>query len=43
VRIGPEAIDAAPGTIYRMRVRHADDTGRWSRWSRPVEVEVTPK
>lgn len=25
------------GTIYRVRVRMMDDTGRWSHWSAPVE------
>jgi len=27
--------------IYRARVRHLDNTGRWSRWSEPVEFGVT--
>lgn len=27
----------APERLYRARVRHQDNTGRWSRWSAPVE------
>ena len=27
--------------LYRARVRHLDNTGRWSRWSEPVEFRVT--
>jgi hypothetical protein len=27
---------------YRVRVRHQDVTGRWSRWSAPVEFMTTP-
>jgi hypothetical protein len=26
--------------LYRARVRHQDDTGRWSHWSAPVEAGV---
>lgn len=26
---------------YRARVRHLDNTGRWSRWSEPVQFNVT--
>ena len=26
-----------PGRTYRARVRHMDETGRWSHWSEPVE------
>ncbi len=26
-----------PGRTYRARVRHLNDTGRWSHWSEPVE------
>jgi hypothetical protein len=26
-----------PGHKYRVRVRHMDDSGRWSHWSKPVE------
>ena len=28
---------ARPGHTYRVRVRHQDNTGRWSHWSEPVE------
>lgn len=28
------------GLTYRARVRHQDDTGRWSNWSEPVEFVV---
>jgi hypothetical protein len=31
-----------PGHLYRARVRHKDDTGRWSRWSAPVEFVPYP-
>ncbi|MAW11289.1 MAG: hypothetical protein CMO54_05495 [Verrucomicrobiales bacterium] len=27
------------GTTYRARVRHSDNTGRWSNWSDPIEFE----
>ncbi len=27
--------------IYRVRVRHGDNTGRWSHWSAPIEFSVT--
>ena len=34
---------ARPGHTYRARVRHKDTTGRWSRWSEPVQfVASTP-
>ena len=26
-----------PGSVYRARVRHLDNSGRWSHWSAPVE------
>ncbi len=29
------------GMTYRARVRHMDDTGRWSHWSAPVEFTAT--
>jgi len=29
------------GRTYRARVRHMDDTGRWSRWSEPLEFQTT--
>jgi hypothetical protein len=36
-----ETVDVPPATkvgrTYRARVRHQDDTGRWSNWSEPVE------
>lgn len=35
IRIPPNA--AVAGRTYRVRVRHQDDTGRWSHWSPPVE------
>ena len=31
-----------PGFRYRARVQHKDNTGRWSRWSTPVEFIPTP-
>ncbi len=31
-----------PGRLYRARVRHQDNTGRWSHWSDPVEFTATP-
>jgi hypothetical protein len=31
---------ARVGQLYRARVRHQDDTGRWSHWSEPVEFTV---
>lgn len=30
------------GARYRVRVRHQDTTGRWSRWSAPLEFIATP-
>ncbi|MBN2164371.1 MAG: lamin tail domain-containing protein [Pontiellaceae bacterium] len=29
------------GNTYRARVRHKDDTGRWSHWSAPVQFTTT--
>ncbi len=29
------------GRTYRVRVRHRDDTGRWSHWSQPVEFTTS--
>ncbi|MEZ5302308.1 MAG: CotH kinase family protein [Verrucomicrobiales bacterium] len=29
------------GSTYRARVRHLDDTGRWSQWSAPLEFVAT--
>jgi hypothetical protein len=31
-----------PGKFYRARVRHKDNTGRWSRWSDPIQFIPTP-
>ncbi|HWQ90076.1 MAG TPA: lamin tail domain-containing protein, partial [Clostridia bacterium] len=31
-----------PNKLYRARVRHLDNSGRWSRWSPPVEFRVAP-
>lgn len=31
-----------PGKTYRARVRHKDDTGRWSRWSDHFQFVPTP-
>lgn len=28
--------------LYRARVRHMDNTGRWSRWSAPVQFSASP-
>jgi hypothetical protein len=36
-----QAIPSAPirpGSTYRARVRHQDDTGRWSHWSEPLQL-----
>lgn len=35
IQIPPGAV--RPGSTYRVRVRMGDTTGRWSRWSEPVE------
>ncbi|RYD41417.1 MAG: hypothetical protein EOP83_33930, partial [Verrucomicrobiaceae bacterium] len=32
---------ATPGKTYRVRVRHQDNTGRWSRWSAPAQFAAT--
>ena len=31
-----------PGRRYRIRVRHGDNTGRWSHWSSPIEIVPGP-
>lgn len=31
-----------PGTMYRVRVKMMDATGRWSHWSAPVEFTAAP-
>lgn len=36
-RITVPGIYAQAGKMYRVRVRHQDNTGRWSKWSAPVE------
>jgi len=30
-------VDLVAGNTYRVRVRHKDDTGRWSHWSLPIQ------
>ncbi|MDG2122352.1 MAG: CotH kinase family protein, partial [Verrucomicrobiales bacterium] len=35
------AADVRVGRTYRARVRHCDDTGRWSHWSEPLEFVVS--
>ena len=37
----PPASATRVGSTYRARVRHQDDTGRWSHWSDPLEFTVT--
>ena len=32
---------AQAGKTYRVRVRHADSTGRWSSWSNPIQFGAT--
>ncbi len=32
-----------PDLFYRARVRHKDNTGRWSQWSLPVEFRPNPR
>lgn len=32
---------ATPGKTYRVRVRHQDDSGRWSSWSAPAQFAAT--
>ena len=34
------AVAVKVGRTYRARVRHCDDTERWSHWSAPVEFVV---
>jgi hypothetical protein len=43
MRIFPEAIHAAPGNIYRIRVRFEDQDRTWSPWSDPVEIEIAER
>ncbi len=35
------AASAVAGRTYRARVRHMDDTGRWSKWSDPSQFTAT--
>lgn len=39
--IVPPALATRPGLSYRARVRHQDETGRWSHWSEPLEFLAT--
>ncbi|MGK0186400.1 MAG: hypothetical protein ACI9R3_002183 [Verrucomicrobiales bacterium] len=39
--INPPAAATRTGKTYRARVRHQDDTGRWSQWSEPLEFTAT--
>jgi hypothetical protein len=32
-----------PEAVYRVRVRHKDNTGRWSQWSLPSEFRAGPR
>ena len=38
----PPALATRPDRTYRARVRHQDNTGRWSHWSEPLEFTATP-
>ena len=37
----PPASAVKPDRTYRARVRHKDNSGRWSHWSAPVEFQAT--
>ena len=39
--IAPPATAVRVGGTYRSRVRHMDNTGRWSHWSKPVEFTTS--
>ncbi|MCH2061628.1 MAG: lamin tail domain-containing protein [Verrucomicrobiales bacterium] len=39
--IEPPATAVRVGSTYRSRVRHMDNTGRWSHWSQPLEFTVS--
>ena len=39
--ISPPAVSTRAGSFYRARVRHQDDTGRWSHWSEPMEFTAS--
>jgi hypothetical protein len=40
-RIAVPGIYVQTNRLYRVRVRHQDDTGRWSKWSDPVQFSAT--
>jgi len=40
-QIIPPASAVRGGLTYRARVRHQDDTGRWSHWSAPIEFTTS--
>jgi hypothetical protein len=40
-RITVPGIYVETNKVYRARVRHQDNTGRWSKWSDPVQFSVT--
>ena len=39
--VTPPGSAASVGNTYRARVRHSDNTGRWSHWSAPLEFTVS--
>jgi hypothetical protein len=39
--IAPPAVATRTGHSYRARVRHADETGRWSHWSEALEFTAS--
>lgn len=41
-RVTVPGIYVETNKVYRARVRHQDNTGRWSKWSDPVQFSVTP-
>ncbi|YCM44387.1 lamin tail domain-containing protein [Verrucomicrobiaceae bacterium 227] len=40
-RVAVPSAEMKDGLTYRARVRHRDDTGRWSHWSAPFEFTTT--
>ena len=36
------AVSVPPGKLYRARVRHKDNSGRWSSWSAPLAFTPSP-
>ena len=42
-RVTIPALYTETNRVYRARVRHLDDTGRWSRWSDPIQFSVTAR